>query len=301
MSRIAITGSSGLVGRALVPHLIALGHEVRPIKHGKPGAPGVDWSPRFGWIREGAFDGVDVIVHLAGASIGDGRWSDERKKELRDSRVATTRLLVDHLAGLAHKPRTLVAASAVGYYGNGVDAPLTEESPTGEGFLANLTAAWENETFRAQELGIRTVALRFGVVLSTEGGAFPKLLKPFRLGMGGSLGNGRQWMSWISLDDAVAAITHALDHDLSGPYNAVAPNPVTNREFTAALSKTLGRPAILPVPAMALRLVVGEAAQELLLWGQRADSGRLQRSGFHFDHPEVHSALSAILSERKAA
>jgi uncharacterized protein (TIGR01777 family) len=302
MARIAITGSTGLIGTALKRRLEGEGHTVVPIRRGSAGTPAADWDPAQGWIREGVFEGVDGAVHLAGASIGEGRWSAKRKAELRSSRVEATRLLVDHLASLSERPRVLVTPSGVGYYGNGGDALLSEDSPQGEGFLASLTGDWEREALRAQETGVRSVVLRLGIVLAREGGALPRMLTPFRFGVGGRLGSGRQWMSWIALDDAVGAIEHGLNGELAGVYNAVAPNPVRNREFTAALAKALHRPAVFPIPGPALRLVIGAGAEELLLWGQRVDPARLQASGFAFRYPELGPALEAILRpERKAA
>jgi hypothetical protein len=292
MARIAVTGSSGLIGAKLRARLGADGHEVVRAFRGNDSDPSAMWDPSAGWMRSGAWEGLDAIVHLAGASIGDARWSEKRKRELTASRIDATRLLVDHLATVQRKPSTFIAASAVGYYGDRGEEELTEASPRGTGFLADLCEAWERESLRARELGMRVVLLRFGVVLSKDGGALKKMLLPFKLGVGGKLGSGKMWMSWIAEDDAVSAITHALaTPSLEGPVNAVA-MPVRNAEFTKALGAALRRPTVFPVPPPALKLLFGAPlAEELLLASARVLPAKLDSSGFTPAYPEVRGAL----------
>jgi len=293
--QIAITGSSGLIGTALRQRLEAAGDTVVAIRRGPPSDPLAHWDPASGWFRDGALDGVDAVVHLAGASIGEGRWTAARKRELRASRIDATALLVRHLGTLSKRPRVLVAASATGVYGNRGDEPLTEDSPGGSGFLADLVRDWEAESLKARELGLRVVLARTGVVLTKDGGALPRMLVPFRFGLGGRLGNGRQWMSWISLPDAVGVVVDLLTREIEGPVNVVAPNPVTNRQLTATLGKVLRRPAIFPVPGLALKLLIGESAEELLLQGQRVLPARLAAAGYQFRQPDLAAALTATL------
>lgn len=296
MSRIAITGSSGLIGRTLSDRLRADGHEVLRVLRGNPSDPAALWDPAKAWVREGALDGVDAIVHLAGASVGEGRWSKERKAELVASRVPATRLLVDHLATLKNKPAAFVAASAVGYYGSRGDETLTEDSSPGDDFLAKLCIDWERESLRAAGLGIRTAVLRFGVVLTKQGGALGKMLLPFKMGVGGKLGSGKAWMAWVSLDDVVGALVHALNSDLRGVVN-VTGTPATNAQFTKALGAALHRPTLFPLPPPALKLMFGsDQAEELLLTSQRVESRKLSESGYAFAHAEVGEALKAILA-----
>ena len=297
MSRIAITGSSGLIGTALRKRLLAQGHEVVRVLRGNDSDPAALWKPEQGWVRPGALEGCDALVHLGGSSIGDGRWTERRKKELSASRIEATRLLVDHLATLDHKPSVLVSASAVGFYGDRGDEELTEESPAGHDFLAGLVVDWEREVSRAETLGMRTVMLRFGVVLAREGGALGRMLLPFKLGAGGRIGNGRQWMAWVSLADAVGAAIYAIETDsLRGPVNVTAPHPATNAEFTKALGSALHRPTLLPTPTFGLKLLLGgEAVDGLLLASQRVLPRKLEASGFAFTHADVQSALQAAL------
>lgn len=291
---IGITGSSGLIGTALRARLLAEGHEVRPFTRGRPDNAAAVWDPASGWIRPGALDGLDAIVHLAGESIGNGRWSEARKKVLRSSRVDATKLLVSQMSGMGTPP-ALIGASAIGYYGDRKDEVLDESSPRGTGFLSDLTNDWETEVLKARDAGARTVVLRIGVVLARQGGALPRLLLPFKLGAGGRLASGRQWFSWITLDDVVAGLLHAVTSDMAGVYNLTAPQPVTNRQLTKTLSGILRRPALFPVPRIALRIVLGESADELLLASQRVVPRRLQEAGFTFRHPELTGALTAIL------
>ncbi|MCC6267685.1 MAG: TIGR01777 family protein [Dehalococcoidia bacterium] len=288
--RVAITGASGLIGTALAARLKSEGHDVRPLKRGAA----ADWDPATGWIRPGALEGIDAVVHLAGESIGKGRWSPKRKQELRSSRIDSTRLLVSEISKMASPP-VFVAASAIGYYGNREDEVLDETSARGEGFLADLVRDWEAESMKAEDAGARTVLLRFGVILAKEGGALPQMMLPFKFGAGGRLGSGRQWFSWVALEDAVSILIRSLTTDMSGVYNVTAPGPVTNRELTKALSKVLKRPAIFPVPPFALRIVLGESANELLLAGQRVLPRRLLDAGYSFRQTEISTALESIV------
>lgn len=293
--KVAITASTGLLGRALAGSLEARGDEVARIVRGPAGAGGVDWAPAEGWVREGAFDGCDAVLHLSGASVGEGRWTDARKAELRSSRIDTTRLLVEHLAALDPKPGRLVVASAVGFYGDRGDEPLTEESPRGEGFLADMTVGWEAEAAKANAAGIPTAMARYGVVFANDAPAFKRLTLPFRLGAGGRLGSGRQYMPWITLDDAVAATVHLLDGELTGPVNVVAPVATTNADLTRALGRVMRRPAFMMVPRFAMRIALGELADALLFASNRVAPERLVADGFEFAQPEVEGALRSLL------
>jgi uncharacterized protein len=296
--RILISGASGLVGRAAASALRADGQEVgrfvRPV--GNCSAGDVRFDPASGLINAEAMEGAGAILHLAGAGIGETRWSESRKKVLRDSRVNSTRLVVDAIAKLRQKPRVLLAASATGYYGNRGDEVLTESSASGEGFLAALARDWEAESLRAESLGVRTILLRFGMVLSARGGALPRMATPFRFGFGGRIGSGKQWVSWIALEDVVGVIRAALaDERFGGATNVVSPHPVRNVEFTHALASTLHRPAIFPVPAFLLRLALGEMADELLLAGQRVEPEKVLAAGYEFRFADLQGALRAIL------
>jgi uncharacterized protein len=257
--------------------------------------PHTSWNPQSGLLNSRA-EGVEVIIHLAGASIAGHRWTAAWKRELRDSRVSATRHLIASLRRLRCPPQIFIAASAIGFYGNRGDEELTESSPPGTDFLAQLTVDWEAESARAAEFGARVVILRFGVILAREGGALPRMALPFRLGVGGRIGSGRQWMSWVTLEDVVGIIRFALETNLlSGPANAVSPNPVQNAEFTRALGRVLHRPTIVPAPPFALRLALGEMADSLLLASQKVYPTKLQRLGFHFLHPDLEPALAAVL------
>jgi uncharacterized protein (TIGR01777 family) len=278
---VLLTGSHGLVGSALTPALTANGHKVTPLSHSQP------------WPE---LAGHDTVVHLAGENIAAGRWTPQKKARIRDSRVEMTRQLCETVTKLSPPPRVVICASAVGFYGNRGDEVLREESAPGAGFLAEVCCDWETATKPAADAGIRVVHLRFGVVLSPAGGALAKMLTPFKLGLGGVLGDGRQWMSWIALDDAVGVIGHALADDaLHGPVNVVAPEPATNHDFTRTLARVLLRPAIFPVPAFALRLALGEMADALLLSSQRVEPARLVASGHRFRFPELEGALRHLL------
>jgi uncharacterized protein (TIGR01777 family) len=295
---IVVSGASGFIGSALVPALAAAGHSVRRLV--RPGGgmqPGdVVWEPDGGSVDVAALDGCDAVVHLAGENIGK-RWTATRRARIRQSRLGGTALVADAVARLAHRPSALVSASAVGYYGERGAEVLTEESPPGEGFLAGLCRDWEAACRPAAEAGVRVVNLRFGVVLDPSGGALARMLPLFRLYLGGRLGGGGQFWSWVAQEDAAAAAVFVLEKDeLSGPVNVASPNPVTNREFTAALGRALGRPAVLPAPAFALRLALGRMADEMLLASARAVPARLLAGGFGFRHPDLEPALRRMLS-----
>jgi uncharacterized protein (TIGR01777 family) len=297
--RVAIAGASGLVGTALTAHLADRGEQViRLVRHPPhPGANEVYWSPAEGEIDRSALAGVDAVVHLGGENIASGRWTAARKAAIRDSRVVSTRLLSEALARLEPPPQTFVCASATGYYGDRGDAPLTEDSGPGTGFLAEVCQAWEAATAAARQAGLRVVNLRTGMVLSAKGGALAKMLRPFRMGLGGVIGGGRQYVSWIGLDDLVRAIEFLLRAGgVSGPVNTVAPQPVTNREFTRTLGWVLRRPTLLPLPRFMVRALFGEMGQTLLLEGSRVLPAKLARAGFSFLHPRLEEALRAALA-----
>lgn len=296
--RVLLSGASGLIGTALAETLASAGQTVSPlVRPGRPAPPGgVRWDPAGGEFDAAAAEGADAVVNLAGESIASGRWNERRKAALRSSRVLATRSLVEGLGRMARKPAVLVSASAVGYYGDRGDEELTEASLPGRDFLAGLAVEWEREAARAAEHGLRVVLLRFGIILSPRGGALGRMLLPFRMGVGGRLGSGRQWMSWVSLPEAVAIIRHAIvTPGLEGPVNVVAPHPVRNSEFTRTLGRVLGRPAIFPVPAFALRLVLGEMADALLLSSQRVLPKKLEDSGYRFRHEQLEPALRDVL------
>ena len=297
--KILITGSTGLVGSALIPVLKSSGHQIVRLVRSKPkDASEVYWNPEQGTINAAELEGLDAVVHLAGENLAAGRWTDEKKKRIRESRVKGTRLLSETLAQLNEKPAVLVSASAVGFYGNRGDEILTEQSASGSDFLAEVCREWELATQAAAQAGIRVVNLRFGVIFSGEGGALKKMLTPFRLGVGGKLGSGRQHLSWIAIDDVVGAIEHALTNDsLRGAVNAVAPQAVTNREFTKTLGRVLSRPTILPVPAFAARLAFGEMADATLLSSQRVEPERLNEAGYTFKYPALEAALRHVLNK----
>ena len=300
--KILLTGSRGLVGSALNPFLTTGGHSVEPLRRRKTAEAehGVFWNPAEGGIERDKLEGFDGVVHLAGESIV-GRWDDEKKRKIRDSRVNGTRLLSEALAKLERRPRVLVSASAIGYYGDRGDEVLTEESPAGDSFLAAVCREWEAATEPAAEAGIRVVNLRFGVILSPQGGALEKILPPFQFGLGGEVGGGRQYWSWIAIDDAVGAIHHALITDaLRGPVNAVNPHPITNREFTKTLGALLSRPTLLPTPEFAARLVFGEMADELLLASARVEPARLRRTGYRFRFQTLEDAMRHLLGKPRA-
>lgn len=294
-AKVLVSGSSGLVGSALLPALHANGYEVTRLVHASSSSQNqVSWNPSEP-LRPETVSGFEAVIHLAGESIAS-RWTDAKKRSIRESRVVGTRHLAEALATAAAKPRVLVSASAIGYYGDRGDEILREENQPGTGFLADVCQEWESANAPAAQAGIRTVQIRFGVVLSTDGGALAKMLTPFRLGVGGKIGSGRQWWSWIALQDVVGIMLHALKtRSLQGPVNAVAPNPVRNAEFTKVLGKVLSRPTIFPMPAFAARLALGEMADELLLASQCVEPAKLQASGYVFQQPELEPALQVML------
>lgn len=318
--KVLVAGSSGLVGTALVGALAREGHRVvRLLRPGSSirkdtGSKGVgnaatqiievSWNPTtcdlegapFGTDQSKA-EGADVVVNLAGASIAQGPWTEERKALLRSSRVRTTRELVCALEKMTARPKVFLCASAVGYYGNRGDEVLTEDSKPGEDFLARLTQEWEAEAVKAEALGIRVVRPRFGIILDKDRGALPEMIRPFRFGVGGRLGSGEQWMSWVSLPDVVAILRYLIDRsDLHGAVNIVSPEPVRNAEFSKTLARVIRRPALFPAPAFMLRLILGEMADALLLASQRTVPTRLQQLGYRFLHPELTAALDTVLA-----
>ena len=301
--RVAITGSTGLVGSEVVSVLSAEGHEVVRLvrREPAPGEKAVRWNPAQGEVDAAGLEGFDAVLHLAGENVGSGRWTAARKAAIRDSRVNGTRLLCDALAGLARPPKTLVCASAIGYYGDRGGESLTEESSPGPGFLAGVSREWEAASGSAARKGIRVVTLRIGVVLSPKGGALSRMLPLFRAGLGGVIGGGSQYLSWVALDELPFIVLHSLQRaDLVGPVNAVTPHPVTNREFTRALGNALSRPTPFPVPAFALRLAVGrEMADALLLASARVFPRRLEATGYRFRFPELGEALRHLLGKGK--
>lgn len=299
---VLVTGSSGFISSALLPALVDAGH--RPIRALRAstipkGVEAIAWDPEAGTIDAASLEGVGAVVHLAGAGIGDKRWDDARKRLILESRTKPTRLLAETLAGLTRPPSVLVSGSAVGYYGSRGDEVLTEDSPPGADFVADVCVQWEQAAQPAADAGIRVVTIRTGVVLGRHGGVLKRLLLPFKLGVGGRTGSGKQWMSWISLDDEVAAILHAIGTDsLHGPVNLTAPNPVTNGELAKTLAGVLHRPSLLPTPTLPVKAVYGsELVQHLLLEGQRVLPARLEASGFAFAHPTLEVALRSILEQ----
>ncbi len=294
---IAITGSTGLIGRALGPHLEAAGHRVVPVvRSGGAAGDVIRWDPAAGTIEATAFEGIDAVVHLAGEPIGAKRWNDEVKRAIRDSRVDGTALLSATLAGLDTPPTTFLSGSAIGIYGDRGDERLTEASSHGDGFLAGVTVEWEAATAPAEAAGIRVAHLRTGIVLSPDGGALAKQLPLFKFGLGGKLGSGRQYWSWISLNDEVAMIDWLLHNEVTGPVNLTAPEPVTNAEFTKALGSALGRPTFLPVPSFGPKLLLGgELADELLYTSARVLPEVATSAGYDFAHSTIDAAFAGLL------
>jgi uncharacterized protein len=296
--KIAITGSTGLIGTALSRSLIADGHHVLPVVR-RPVGPddeAVRWDPIAGTIDADRLEGIDGIVHLAGAGIGDKRWTDEYKRTILESRTKGTDLIARTAAGLSTKPAVLVSASGINYYGDTGDTGVTEDAPPGDDFLADVCVRWEAATAPAADAGIRVATVRTGIVLTPQGGALAKLLPLFKLGLGGRMGSGRQWWSWISLDDEIAVIRHLLDHPLHGPVNATSPHPVTNAELTSVLGSVLHRPTVLPVPAFGPKLLLGgEAADALLFTSLKVLPAALSASTFSFTHPALEAGLRDLL------
>lgn len=298
---VAVTGSTGLLGSALVPLLTSGGHGVVRLVRGAPattsGERQARWDPDTGAVEPSGLAGVDAVVHLAGESVAGGRWTEARKRRIRESRVPATRRLCETLARQPTPPRVLVCASATGYYGDRGDQVLREESAPGSGFLAEVCREWEAAAEPAARRGIRVVHLRIGLVLNPKGGALAAMLPVFRLGLGGPVGSGAQWMSWIGMDDTLGATLHALMNEaLAGPVNLVAPAPVTNREFAKTLARVLRRPAVLPFPTFAARLLLGQMADELLLASARVAPARLQATGYAFRDATLEGALRRLLA-----
>ena len=288
--KIAVTGSTGLVGSALVPRLTGAGHSV--VRLARP----TDWDPDKGFINDSLLNGIDAVIHLAGENIASGRWTSARKARIRESRVKGTRLISETITRLERLPQVLVSASAIGYYGNRGSELLREDSPSGTGFLADVCRQWEAATDPATRKGIRVVHLRTGLVLSARGGALDKMLLPFKMGVGGKIGSGQQYWSWIALDDLCAAIVHCMQAaGLHGPVNMVSPSPVTNAEFTKSLGRVLSRPTVLPMPAFAARIALGEMADALLLASARVEPAKLSASRFVFKHKELEPTLRYLL------
>ncbi len=294
---IVLSGSSGMVGKALLPFLTAQGHRVsRLVRHKATGSNEIYWDPIRGEIERDKLEGVDAVIHLAGENILAKRWTPAQKKEILKSRTVGTKFLCEALAKLSKSPKVLVSASAIGYYGNRGDEILSEESGNGTGFLAEVCREWEKATVPAAQNGIRVVNFRIGIILTPKGGALAQMLTPFKMGLGGILANGRQWMSWIALDDLLGAILHSLTTDkVKGPVNAVAPNAVTNHEFTKVLGKVLSRPTIFPVPRLGLRALFGEMADEVLLSSTRVRPEKLLDSGYQFQHAGLEDTLRYLL------
>lgn len=295
---VAITGATGMIGSALAASLVADGHEVLPFTRSpSPGPGGARWDPAGGTIDSQALSKADAVVHLAGRNIAALRWTPRVRREILGSRTRGTRLLAETMAGLPDGPRVLVTASGINFYGDRGDELLTENSPSGQGFLAEVCRQWEGAADPARAAGIRTVHVRTGLVLTPGGGLLPRVLPLFRVGLGGRLGSGRQWWSWVTLDDVVGIYRHAVTAaKASGPLNATAPDPVTNAQFTAVLARVLRRPALLPVPRFGPRLLVGQLADELLFSSARVHPAATESSGYTFQHPTLEPALRHLLT-----
>ncbi|HVN78983.1 MAG TPA: TIGR01777 family oxidoreductase [Terriglobia bacterium] len=299
--KVLITGSSGLIGSAAIAFLIGGGDEVvrlvRPSSPSEAGLTGdIAWDPKAGIIEESRLEGLDAVIHLAGENIGARRWTQAQKQRLVDSRITGTQLLSGSLARLMRPPKVLLSASAVGYYDDGREEWIDEGSSPGKGFLADLVRQWEAATTAAAQRGIRVVHMRFGMVLAPSGGVLARMLTPFRLGLGGRIGSGRQYQSWIAMDDVLGALRHLLEHaELSGAVNVTGPNPVTNSQFTKALGRAISRPTFAPLPAFAARLALGEMADELLLKGARVRPSKLLENGYSFLYPHLEGALRHLL------
>jgi uncharacterized protein (TIGR01777 family) len=298
--RILVTGASGFIGSRVVAALARQRHEIYRLTRG-PLAPDDPrlfyWDVERGEMDPQALEGVELVIHLAGQNLAAKRWTPAFKAQLLDSRVKSTRLLLDAISELSVKPRAFIAAGATGFYGNRGAEELNEGSNGGSDFLAQLCQAWEGESARARDQGLRLVQMRFGVVLGREGGVLARMILPFKLGVGGKVGSGRQVYSWITIDDLVKAVLFFVDHpETSGIYNCVSPNPVTNAQFTASLGRAVGRPAWIPMPAFAARLAFGEMADALLLGGQKVSPQRLKAAGFQWEHPFIGEALNKVVN-----
>jgi uncharacterized protein (TIGR01777 family) len=297
--KVLVSGSSGLVGSALVRHLTSKNKLVKILVRRAPSNPSeISWNPMQKGPEPQALEGIDAVVHLAGDGIASGRWTASKKKTILESRSVGTRLLSEALAGMKTPPKVLISASAIGFYGDRGSEVLREESSMGSGFLSDVCQAWEQSTEPASRSGIRVVHMRMGIVLSPDGGALAKMLLPFKMGVGGKIGSGNQYMSWISLDDVIGTITYALFTDsLKGPVNTVAPNAVTNLNYTKTLGRVLNRPTFFPMPTPAARLVFGEMADALLLASTRVEPAVLQRSGYRFQYPDLEGAFRHLLKK----
>ncbi len=299
--KILISGASGLVGTHLIPTLLAKGNEVHRLVRKTPiSVDEIQWDAHKGFseTEQAKLENFDAVVHLAGDNVASENWSDEKKKKIRDSRVIGTKVLVDTLKKTRNPPKHFVSASAIGFYGNRGDEVLTEDSRKGEGFFPEICTAWETEALKAEEFGARVVCLRIGVVLAKDGGALEKMLTPFKLGVGGVLGSGKQWMSWIALDDLIKIFHYALEKEnLRGAVNAVAPNPVTNQEFTKTLGSLLNRPTIVSIPEFGIKLLFGEMGKTLLLEGSRVLPKRLEEANFKFQFSNLEEALKGVLKD----
>ena len=296
--KVVVSGASGLIGSELVPALRASGHEViRLVRREVAGVDEVAWNPATGSLDAHLLEGVDAIVNLSGENIGQ-RWTASRKREILDSRLAATGLLAQTAVSLDPRPSVFVSAGGVGVYGDRGDEIVTEESTLGTGFEADVVRAWEAAAAPARDAGIRVVNFRQGMVLAKEGGALARMLLPFKLGVGGRVGSGKQWWTWVAIDDVTAAYGFVLGHEIDGVVNLAAPNPVTNAQFADALGKALGRPTILPTPAFAIRALFGEMGEDVLLCGRRALPARLIEAGFTFSAPTIETALSHVLTSR---
>ncbi|HEX6044330.1 MAG TPA: TIGR01777 family oxidoreductase [Pyrinomonadaceae bacterium] len=301
--KILVSGSHGLVGSALIDLLTTEGHEVvRLVRSGRNvGSPEIEWHPDRGLIDSEHLEGLDAVVHLAGESIASGRWTSEKKRAILESRVNGTQLLSESLAKLSRPPAVFLSASGIGYYGSRGDEQLTEQSASGDDFLAHVCREWENATTAATEKGIRTVIARFGIILDAKGGALAQMLTPFRMGVGGRVGSGKQWMSWIALEDVVRAIRFLLrDGVVNGPVNFVSPFPVTNAEFTKTLGQVLSRPTMFPIPAFGVRVAFGEMGDALLLSSQKVEPAVLQARGYAFLWPRLEPTLRKLLHREYA-
>lgn len=297
---ILVSGSRGLIGSELIPRLKANGHQVRRLVRSAKNANPSDflWDPARGEIQ-GELKNIDGVIHLAGESIASGRWNDQKKKEIRDSRIKGTTFLSETIAALSPLPKVFLCASAIGFYGDRGSDTLDENSSNGSGFLAELCRDWEAATNPARDAGIRVVNLRIGVALSPKGGALGKMLLPFQLGLGGNVGSGEQEMSWIAIDDVAQAMVHCIENEtVSGPVNLTAPNPVPNKEFTRAMGKVLSRPTVMPMPDFAARFALGEMADELLLSSAKVLPTKLQSTGFQFAYPEIEGALRHVINDK---
>ena len=294
--KVAVTGSSGLIGTSLVSFLSKKDIVVSKILRENPEDDDISWKPEDGDWNSAFTGGVDGIVHLAGESVASGKWTRKKKEKIRNSRIEGTKRLCEHILKLPTPPSVLVCASAIGYYGNRGVEFLNEGSPRGSGFLPDVCLGWEEATESVSKAGIRVVNVRFGIVLSKDGGALAKMMTPFKIGMGGKIGSGTQYMSWIAMDDVTSAIYHTLiTESLKGPVNVTAPNPVTNKEFTNTLGEVLNRPAVIPIPAFAARLAFGEMANDLLLASTKVAPKRLSDSGYEFQYPKLEPALKHVL------